>query len=66
LVRRSDELGLLITRIPRQAIAEMQVAAGSHIDEVNFSLARGGVTDVYRLPLAHDAAQAWSSIWAKG
>lgn len=66
LVRRSDELGLLITRIPRQAIAALEVAAGAHLDEVAFSLARGGVTDVYRLPLAHDAAQAWTSIWATG
>lgn len=66
LVRRSNELGLLITRIPRQAIAAMEVTASAHLDEVAFSLARGGVTDVYRLPLAHDAAQAWTSIWAKG
>ena len=66
LVRRSDELGLLITRIPRRAIAGMEVIAGAHIDEVRFSLARGGTSDTYRLPLAHDAAQAWAAIWAKG
>ena len=66
LVRRSDELGLLITRIPRRAIAAMEVVAGAHLDEANFALTRGGVSDRYRVPLAHDAAQAWSSIWAQG
>jgi hypothetical protein len=65
LVRRSDELGLLIARIPRQAIANMQVEKGNQVDEVIFALDRGGVADAYRLFLAHDAAQAWSATWEK-
>ena len=65
LVRRSDELGLLITRIPHQAIASMQVATGNQVDEVVFTLDRGGVADAYRLLLAHDAAQMWLAAWDK-
>ena len=49
LVRRSNDLGLLITRIPRLAIAGIQVETGNQVDEVIFALDRGGVTDAYRL-----------------
>lgn len=65
LVRRSDDLGLLITRIPRQAIAEMRAEKRNLVTDVTFALARGGVADEYRLVLAHDAAQAWSAMWEK-
>ncbi|MCS6827561.1 MAG: hypothetical protein NZ553_13180 [Caldilinea sp.] len=63
LVRHSDDLGMLITRIPRQAIVELQVEKGDLTDTVVFSLERGGVADAYRLSLAPDAAQAWLDIW---
>ena len=65
LVRRSDELGLLITRIPRSAIVGMQVEHGSALDKAVFSLSRAGVSDDYRVALAHDAATAWMEIWEK-
>lgn len=63
LVRRSDDLGLLITRIPRQAIIETQVEKGSQVDVIVFSLSRAGVSDAYRLAVAHDAAQRWLEMW---
>ena len=65
LVRRSNDLGLLITRIPRQAITGMEIAPGNQVDQVVFALERGGVIDQYRLVLAHAAAQAWSAAWDK-
>jgi hypothetical protein len=63
LVRRSNDLGLLITRIPRQAIAGMTIEPGGQVDTVVFALDRGGVRDQVRLVLAHDAAEAWTAAW---
>ena len=65
LVRRSDDLGLLITRIPRQAITGARVEKRNQVSEVVFALERGGVADEYRLTLAHDAAQVWMEVWEK-
>ncbi len=65
LVRRSNDLGLLITRIPRQAIAGVQVEKRGPVDDVTFALDRGGVTDQYRVTLAHEAAEAWGEIWER-
>lgn len=65
LVRHSDDLGMLITRIPRQAIVDLQVDKGDPVDEVVFLLERGGVAGAYRLSLAHDTAQTWLDIWGK-
>jgi hypothetical protein len=65
LVRRSDDLGLLITRIPRQAIADMQIERSNLVDAAVFTLSRGGMSDRYRLTVAHDAAQAWLTMWEK-
>lgn len=65
LVRRSNDLGLLITRIPRQAIAEMRVEQRNQVSDMFFALERGGVADEYRVVLAHDAAQTWVEIWEK-
>lgn len=65
LVRHSDDLGMLITRIPRQAIVDMEVERGDVVDAVIFSLERGGVADAYRLSLGHEAAQAWLEIWKR-
>lgn len=66
LVRRSDDLGLLITRIPRQAIVGMSIETDNLVDAAVFSLDRDGVRDEYRLVLAHETAQTWSDIWSKG
>jgi hypothetical protein len=63
LVRRSNDLGLLITRIPLRAIAGMQVEQRGPVDDVVFALDRGGVADHYRVTLAHDAAEMWAGIW---
>ncbi|MBK8796599.1 MAG: hypothetical protein IPM07_09640 [Anaerolineales bacterium] len=63
LVRRSNDLGLLITRIPRLAIAGMEVATRGPVDSVIFALDRGGVTEQVRLGLAHEAAEAWVVMW---
>ena len=65
LVRHSDDLGLLITRIPRQAITGMQIEKGNLVDAVVFALSRGGVSDAYRLPVAQDAAQMWLTMWER-
>jgi hypothetical protein len=64
LVRRSDDLGLLITRIPRQAITGMRIERGNQVDTVIFSLHRGGFTDEYQLSLANAATQTWTALWA--
>jgi hypothetical protein len=66
LVRRSNDLGLLITRIPRQAITAMHVEKRNLVTDVIFALERGGVADAYRQVIAHDAAQTWSDIWNRG
>ena len=66
LVRHSDEFGLLVTRLPRRAIAGVQVEAGAALDPVIFALSRAGVNDAYRIFLAHDAAQSWRAIWTQG
>ena len=63
LVRRSNDLGLLITRIPLRAIAGMQVEKRGPVDDVFFALERGGIADQYRLTLAHDAAEMWAGDW---
>ena len=63
LVRRSNDLGLLITRFPLRAIAGMQVEKRGPVDDVVFALDRGGVADHYRVTLAHDAAEMWAEIW---
>ena len=63
LVRRSNDLGLLTTRIPLRAIAGMQVEQRGPVDDVVFALDRGGVADHYRVTLAHDAAEMWAGIW---
>ena len=65
LVRRSDDLGLLITRVPRQAIVEMRVEKRNLVSDAIFALERSGVADEYRVVLAHDAAQTWTEIWEK-
>jgi len=66
LVRRSDELGLLITRVARRAIVGLQVEPGRGLDEVIFVLSWGGVNDDYRISLAHDSAQSWFALWTEG
>lgn len=65
LVRRSDDLGLLITRIPRQAIAGVEIEKGNQVDAIVFALSRAGVSDTYRLAVAHDAAQRWWEMWGE-
>lgn len=65
LVRRSDDLGLLITRLPRQAITGVRSEKRALVADVTFALARGGVADEYRVALAHEAAEAWMEIWEK-
>jgi len=64
LVRRSDDLGLLITRIPRQAIAGIALEKRNLVTALSFALDRGGVSDIYRLSVAHDAAEMWQRIYA--
>jgi hypothetical protein len=65
LVRRSDDLGMLITRIPRQAITGLRSEKRSLVADVTFALARGGVNEEYRVVLAHAAAEAWMDVWEK-
>lgn len=63
LVRRSDDLGLLIIRMPRQAIIEIRSKPHDSVVDLIFALARAGVSDEYPLTVSPNAAQDWSDIW---
>ena len=63
LVRKSEQFGLIITRIPRAAIADVQAAAHDAMQELTLALARGGATAERRLLLEQETAQAWLELW---
>lgn len=64
-VRDSDELGLIITRIPRRAVTGVRSEKGDRLDDVVFTLSGDGVTEEIRLALAPDAADNWLKIWSR-
>ena len=65
LVRKSEQFGLIITRIPRRAIAGMEVAAGDPLCAVRFALACEGVTDEVSVSLGPEAAESWQELWGR-
>ncbi len=65
LVRKSEQFGLIITRIPRRAIGRMEVAAEDPLWSVRFALACEGVTDEASVSLGPETAQSWQELWNK-
>jgi hypothetical protein len=65
LVRKSEQYGLTITRIPRPAIAAVQSVTQDAVQEVTLFLARSGVTSQLVVRLALEASQQWLALWAR-
>lgn len=65
IVRKSEQYGLIITRIPRQAVAALQSVTHDSLQEITFFLARDGVTSEVTVRLALENAQQWLELWAK-
>jgi hypothetical protein len=63
LVRKSEQFGLIITRIPCQAIAAVQASAQDSMQAITFSLARGGATAQQCVLLEPGTAQLWMDLW---
>lgn len=66
LVRKSEQFGLIITRIPRQAIANVNVVVQELLHAVKFTLSRGGAGADESVLLTPDMAQEWLQLWGKG
>ncbi len=56
LVRKSEQFGLIITRIPRSPCDN---AAEEPLQAITFALARDGVTAEQKALLTPEVAQAW-------
>lgn len=65
LVRKSEQFGLIITRIPRRAIAAMEVTATDPLSVIRFTSACEGVADEISVALGAEAAAAWQELWSK-
>lgn len=65
LVRKSEQYGLIITRLPRQAIRALQSVTNDQVQEVKFFLGRGGVTAEHRLLLGLETSEQWLSLWTE-
>jgi hypothetical protein len=65
LVRKSEQIGLIITRIPRQAVADVQSAARGSIEEITFLLARSGATAEQRVLLEPASVRLWRELGDK-
>ena len=65
LVRKSEQYGLIITRIPRQVVAAMQSVTKDSLQDITFFLARSGVTAERNLLLEAGAARQWLELWAR-
>ena len=63
LVRKSQQYGYRITRIPRPAIAGMAVAELDGLQELTFTLARDGAAGERRLKLEPQTAEHWLAPW---
>lgn len=65
LVRKSEQYGLIVTRIPRQAVAAMQSVTKDSLQDITFFLSRGGVTTQRQLLLKPNAARQWLELWSR-
>jgi hypothetical protein len=63
LVRKSEQFGLIITRLPRAAITAVAAAEQDSLQAVQFSLAREGVTSEQTILLTPEIAQSWLELW---
>jgi hypothetical protein len=63
LVRKSEQIGLIITRFPRLAVAGVESAAQDSAEAIVFSLARAGVTAEQRVLLEPESARLWRNLW---
>jgi hypothetical protein len=66
LVRKSEQFGLIITRLPRQAIVGVDLLAQEPLAAVKFALAREGASGEQSVLLAPEMAQAWLELWGRG
>ena len=64
LVRKSEQFGLIITRLPRTAVTAVTAAAAEEpLQALTFSLAREGVSAEQSVLLSPEAAEAWLRLW---
>jgi hypothetical protein len=64
LVRKSQQYGWIITRIPLLSIVDVQSQAKDSLEELKFTLTRNGATAERRVLLEPETAQAWLALWA--
>lgn len=64
-VRKSQQYGLTITRIPLQALAEVTTTAQEQLQELKLSLTRSGAMTDRRMLLEVDTAQRWMALWER-
>lgn len=65
LVRKSEQFGLIIMRIPRNAIAAVDSTAEDSLQAVSFSLERESVSAQQHVLLTPEAATVWLDLWSK-
>lgn len=65
LVRKSDQYGLIVTRIPRPVVVAMQSVTKDSLQNITFFLSRGGATTERELLLEAGAARQWLELWAR-
>lgn len=65
LVRKSDQSGLIITRMPLRALVGVQSKEVDSLQEITFSLSRAGATAEHRLLLEPATAKSWLALWER-
>jgi len=63
LVRKSQQYGYRITRIPRPAVAGVAAAEVEGLQELTFTLARDGAGAERRWKLDPQTAEHWLALW---
>ena len=64
LVRKSSQYGWIITQMPRAAVRDLQTApAQEGLQELKFTLARGGASTDRRTVLAAGTVNDWLRLW---
>ena len=62
-MRKSEQYGYRITRIPRPAIAGSAVAELEGLPQLTFTLARDGAEAERRWKLEPQTAERWLALW---